>query len=116
MNRLKMNKIVGYIESQNEFPFDVLDVTENFWQVLEYFCIYVVLDAEEQKVIQTELQEIAEAAQTAEMVRLAAKELVLPEATAKSQHVKTTQTIRFTEWLKMFPEELQKSFFTTLVA
>lgn len=114
MNRLKLNKIVSYIGFQNEFPFDVLDVTEDFWQVLEYFCIYAVLETEEQKVMQAELQKIAEAAQTSEMVRLAAGELALPEATGNGQHVRNTQTIRFTEWLKTFPEEIQRSFIASL--
>lgn len=114
MNRLKLNKIVSYMETQNEFPFDVWDVKEDFWKVLDYFCIYVVLNAEEQEVIQTDLQKLAEIAQTAEMARVAAKELALPEASVKGRYIRPSPVIGFTEWLKVFPEEMQRCFFASL--
>lgn len=69
MNNAKVNRILNYIQTQDEFPFDAFDV-EDQESVLGYFGFHAQLDDEERAEIQAGLLELAEAAQTAEMARM----------------------------------------------
>jgi len=114
MNKIKLNKIVSYIESQNEFPFDLLDVQDEFSKVLGYYSLQGHLNWNEQDVLQEELVKLAEAVQTKEMVRMAYLKLDLEGGRSKGLNVKVEQSVGFTDWLKTLPEDLQKSFFSSL--
>lgn len=114
MNRLKVNKVIMYIKAQNEFPFDVLNVQDEFSKVLGYYCLQGHLSWNEQDVLQEELMKLAEASQTAEMARQVHRELDLEGGRSKSRNVKIEQSVGFMDWLKTLSEELQKSFFSSL--
>lgn len=113
MNRIKINKIMSYIKGQNEFPFDVFDVEEDYESALEYYRICVLLDDDEETLVRAELLGMAERAQTAEIVRLASVEPVACGGRRKKRE-KLKQSVGIVEWLKSLPVELQKSFFASL--
>ena len=114
MNGLKINKVIIGIRMKNEFPFDVLDVQDEFSKVLGYFHLHGYLNWNEKDVLQEELLKFAEASQTAEVTRMVHRELDLEGKCSKSRNVKTEQSIDFLVWLKTLPEDLQKSFFSSL--
>ena len=114
MDKLKINKVIMYIRSKNEFPFDVMDVQDGFSKVLGYYCLQGHLNWNEQDVLQEELLKFAEASQTAEVTRQVHRELDLEGGYSKSRHVEVEQSIGFLAWLKTLPEDLQKSFFSSL--
>ena len=99
MNRLKVNKVIMYIKAQNEFPFDVLDVQDEFSKVLRHYCLQGHLNWNEQDVLQEELLKLAEAAQTAEVARMVHRELDLEGGRSMSRNVKIEQSVGFLDWL-----------------
>ena len=114
MNRLKIDKVVAYIRSQAEFPFDLLDVQDEFSKVLGYYSLHGHLNWKEQDVLQDELLKFAEIAQTVEMTRMVHRKLDLEGKCYKSQNEKIEQSVSFLDWLKTLPKDLQESFFSSL--
>lgn len=109
MNKTKVNRILGYIGIQSEFPFDVFDV-EDEKSVLGYYGIHPVLDDDEKDVIRAGLLEMAGTAQTAEIARIMTVEPV-PRGLYRCRHAnRATQSIRFDEWFEMLPERLRGGF------
>ncbi|VGO12655.1 hypothetical protein PDESU_01208 [Pontiella desulfatans] len=106
MNKAKINQIISYIKAQDEFPFDVFDV-EDQESVLGYFGFHSKLDDEERKIMQAELMEMAEAAQSAEMARIMCAEPVPQRLYRKKYCTRTEQSMSMEEWLKTLPEELR---------
>ena len=74
MNRFKVHKVVEYIKTKDEFPFDVDDVREHLEMVLQYFGFVVLTDVEETRLVKEELLKLAFEEQNAEVVRLAGVE------------------------------------------
>lgn len=114
MDRLKVNKVIMYIKAQSEFPFDLLDVQDEFSRVLSYYSLHGALNWNEQDVLQEELMLLADASQTTEMTRMVHLELDLEGKSRKSRNVKIEQSVSFLDWLKTLPEDLQRSFFSAL--
>ena len=109
MNKTKVNQILNYIKTQNEFPFDVFDVDDQE-SVLGYFGFHPMLDDEERDIIRNGLLEMAEAAQTAEMARMMTSEPVPQRLYRKRYCTKIEQSVSVKEWLETLPEELRGSF------
>lgn len=109
MNKTKVNRILEYIGIQKEFPFDVFDV-EDEESVLGYYGIHPELDDEERGEIRAGLLEMAGTAQTAEIARIMTVEPE-PRGLYRCRYVnRTTQSVRFDEWLVSLPEGLRGGF------
>ncbi len=109
MNNAKVNRIIGYIRTQDEFPFDVFDV-EDSESVLGYFGFYPELDDQERMEIQQELRKLAESAQTAEIARIMTAEPA-PQGLYRVKYcTRIERCTRFDEWIKTLPENLRGSF------
>ncbi len=109
MNKTKVNRILGYIGIQSEFPFDVFDV-EDEKSVLGYYGIHPVLDDEERGVIRAGLLEMAGTAQTAEIARIMTVEPA-PRGLYRSRYAnRTTQSMRFDEWFETLPDKFRGGF------
>ena len=79
MERLKVHRIVEYIRTVGEFPFEVEDVDDNLADVLGYFGFEVVaLTAQETDELQRELRALAWAEQNQEVALLAEQALTGP--------------------------------------
>jgi hypothetical protein len=114
MNKERINKIVAYIKSQDSFPFDVMDIKDEFAVVLEYYGIYIRSGMDEYDLFENELLKLAEVSQTSEMVRLASLEYEIIGDSKSVDSVKIGQSVSFQVWLKSLPEDLQKSFYLSL--
>ena len=66
----KVHAVIEYIKFQNDFCFDVLDVSESPQNILNHYGIFLTFSQEEIHMIQQELKKLAEEFQTHEMVRL----------------------------------------------
>lgn len=107
MNKTKVHRILEYISSQSEFPFDVFDA-EDHESVLGYFGIHSELDDQERNEIRAGLLEMAGVAQTAEIARIMTAEPV-PAGLYRCRYAnRTTQSIRFDQWIKTLPEEARE--------
>lgn len=71
MNRYKLHRIVEYIRTQHEFPFDVIDVIEDIEAVLSYFGLHPEIDDQERMELLHDLYPIASEAELAEIAQLA---------------------------------------------
>jgi hypothetical protein len=71
MDRYKIHKVVEYIRTQPEFPFDGVDVEESLDEVLAYFGLHPQFDDEERQVLREELRPLAWSAEEAEIALLA---------------------------------------------
>ena len=69
MDRMKVHRIVEYIRSCGEFTFECDEVIESLDVVLDYYGIYVMLDADECLAVMDELLELAEQFEVSEAVR-----------------------------------------------
>lgn len=70
MNARKLNYIAEYVRTQEEFPFDLLDVEENLDGILGYYGFFPALDESDRYELRKAFDEIAEDAEWAEMARL----------------------------------------------
>jgi len=70
MSSLKINSIVEYIKSRNEFPFDPEDVEEDLPGVLGFFGFCELLDKEEASTLKQALTALAFEDQEAEVIRM----------------------------------------------
>ena len=75
MSRIKVHRIVEYIRSRGEFPFERDDVLDDLDEVLAYYGISTLLDRDEQAAVTQELLKLAEQFEVAEVVRLTAHQL-----------------------------------------
>ena len=80
MNQQKVNRIVEYVRTQHEFPFDASDVEENVQDVLAYFSVVTLLDDEELAEIRDEFLRFGLDAEVAEIARLVEQDLAWPSA------------------------------------
>lgn len=71
MDRYEIHKVVEYIRTQPEFPFDGVDVEESLDEVLAYFGLHPQFDDEERQVLREELRPLAWSAEEAEIALLA---------------------------------------------
>ena len=71
MSRYKLYRIVEYIRTQHEFPFDVIDVVEDIEAVLSYFGLHPEIDAQERMELLHDLYPIASEAELAEIAEMA---------------------------------------------
>jgi hypothetical protein len=70
MDRYKIHKVVEYIRSREEFPFDVEDVEESLPVVLGYFKLNPEVNGEERNELQAELKVLARVGEMGEVARL----------------------------------------------
>lgn len=82
MNRYRLNWIVGYIRSADEFPFSVEDVSEDLDRILSFFDVVESLTIEEQQELKGDLKLLALAEEEAEVVRLLAEKDMVEVAEA----------------------------------
>ena len=75
MNRQKMAKIVEYVKSYGDFPYDMDDVIEGMQGILTEYGIYSVLTDSEYYLLVEELLELAERSEIAESARWASHHL-----------------------------------------
>jgi hypothetical protein len=76
MNRYKIGKIVEYVKSCGEFPYDMADLVEDMHEVITEYGIYSILTDDEYYLLLDELLELAERSEISEAVRWANQELV----------------------------------------
>jgi methyl coenzyme M reductase alpha subunit len=76
MDRYKVNRIVEFVRSAGDFPYDCDDVIERMADILTEYGIYSVFTTEEYALLMDELLEISENAEIAEAARWASIELV----------------------------------------
>ena len=71
MDRYNIHKMVEYIRTQPEFPFDGIDVEESLEEVLAYFGLHPQLDEDERRQLRQELLPMALEDEFAEVSLLA---------------------------------------------
>ena len=75
MSPMKVHRIVEYIRSRGEFPFERDDVQNDLGAVLAYYGITTLLEHDEQAAVTHELLKLAEQFEVAEAVRVTAHQL-----------------------------------------
>lgn len=74
INQFKLNRIIEYIKIF-EFPFDIIDVTEDINAILSYYRISELLNIAETEFLKIELTKLAEIEQSREVRLLIKKSL-----------------------------------------
>ena len=75
IDRQKVNRIVEYIRSCGDFPYDTDDVIEDLSGILYIYGIYNFLSRDEELLLLDELLELAEQSEISEAVRWASSQL-----------------------------------------
>lgn len=75
LDRQKVGRIVEYIKSCGDFPYDTYDVIENIDGILDSFGVYDPLSRDEYLLLIDDLLEIAEDSEIAEADRWASLQL-----------------------------------------
>jgi len=74
MNVVLLNSVIGYIRSQDDFPFNVEEVEEDIDEILLFYNVFESFSAQEWDVLKAELKKLALAEEQAEVARLVEEE------------------------------------------